>query len=50
MLVTNGEKLISKQKIASVLTSDITGKTELHFEIWKGKETQNPLYWLYKAK
>ena len=49
VLVTNGEKLISKQKIATVLTSDITGKTELHFEIWKGKETQNPVKWLYKA-
>ena len=50
VLVINGEKLVSKQKIANVLTSEITGKTELHFEIWKGKETQNPLYWLYKAK
>ena len=50
VLVINGEKLISKQKIATVLTSEITGKTELHFEIWKGKDTQNPLYWLYKAK
>ena len=50
VVVKVGEKVISKQKIGTVVTSELEGETELHFEIWKGKETQNPLKWLYKAK
>ena len=50
VVVKAGEKVISKQKIGTVVTSELDGETELHFEIWKGKETQNPVKWLYKAK
>ena len=50
VVVKAGEKVISKQKIGTVVTSELEGETELHFEIWKGKETQNPVKWLYKAK
>ena len=32
-----------------IITSETTKETKLHFEIWKGKETQNPVKWLYKA-
>ncbi|MAR40011.1 MAG: hypothetical protein CMD22_05005 [Flavobacteriales bacterium] len=50
VVVKAGEKVISKQKLGTVVTSELQGETELHFEIWKGKETQNPVKWLYKAK
>ena len=40
---------ISKQKIGTIITSETLKETKLHFEIWKGKETQNPVKWLYKA-
>tara|TARA_Y100001968_G_C19424954_1_gene753819 strand:+ start:227 stop:1480 length:1254 start_codon:yes stop_codon:yes gene_type:complete len=49
VVVKSGEKVIAKQKIGTVITSEITKETKLHFEIWKGKETQNPVKWLYKA-
>ena len=42
VVVKSGEKVISKQKIGTVVTSDSSGETELHFEIWKGKDPQNP--------
>lgn len=50
VVVKTGEKVISKQKIGTVITSDSKGTTDLHFEIWKGKEPQNPVKWLYKAQ
>ena len=50
VVVKTGEKVISKQKIGTVLTLDSSVGTELHFEIWKGKYPQNPVKWLYKAK
>ena len=30
------------------LKTDEDGKTEIHFEIWKGSEKQNPSLWLKK--
>ena len=50
VLVNTGERVFSKQKIGTVITSESESTTELHFEIWYGKTPQNPLYWLYKAK
>tara|TARA_B100000902_G_scaffold12252_1_gene14918 strand:+ start:50365 stop:51603 length:1239 start_codon:yes stop_codon:yes gene_type:complete len=50
VVVSVGEMLDSKQNIGTVITSENTKETELHFELWKGKETQNPLIWLYKAQ
>jgi len=44
-----GEKLFSKEKIGVVITQEEENKTELHFEIWKGYEKQNPSSWLYNA-
>ena len=47
--VKTGEKLLSKEKIGVVITHKEEDKTELHFEIWKGYDRQNPSNWLYNA-
>ncbi|MBU45830.1 MAG: hypothetical protein CMD28_00195 [Flavobacteriales bacterium] len=47
--VKTGEKLLSKEKIGVVITHKEEDKTELHFEIWKGYDKQNPSNWLYNA-
>tara|TARA_B100001142_G_scaffold291886_1_gene310353 strand:- start:499 stop:1737 length:1239 start_codon:yes stop_codon:yes gene_type:complete len=47
--VKTGEKLLSKEKIGVVITHKEDDKTELHFEIWKGYDKQNPSNWLYNA-
>ena len=49
VIVKSGDQVIAKQKIGTIITSETTKETKLHFEIWKGKETQNPVKWLYKA-
>ena len=49
VLVKAGEDVIAKQKIGTVITSESDEITILHFEIWQGKETQNPVKWIYNA-
>jgi len=44
-----GDKLLAKEKIGIVFTQEIEGKTELHFEIWKGYDKQDPSKWLFMA-
>ena len=44
-----GDKLLSKEKIGIVLTHEEENKSELHFEIWKGYDKQDPSKWLYNA-
>jgi len=44
-----GDKLLAKEKIGIVFTQEAEEKTELHFEIWKGYDKQNPSKWLYEA-
>jgi len=44
-----GDKLLAKDKIGVVFTQEIELKTELHFEIWKGYDKQDPSQWLFKA-
>ena len=44
-----GDKVLSKEKLGVVLTQEVENKTELHFEIWKGYNKDNPSKWLYKA-
>lgn len=44
-----GDKLLAKEKLGVVFTQEIEGKTELHFEIWKGYDKQDPSKWLIKA-
>ena len=43
--VSQGDQVSVKETIGRVYTS-LKGKTELHFEVWKGKEVQNPAYWI----
>ena len=43
------EEVLSKEKIATVLWQESENKTELHFEIWKGYEKQDPSQWLFNA-
>ena len=44
-----GDKMLAKEKIGIVFTQEIEEKTELHFEIWKGYDKQDPSEWLFKA-
>ncbi len=44
-----GDKLLAKEKVGLVFTQEIEDKTELHFEIWKGYDKQDPSKWLFKA-
>ncbi|MCK9617217.1 MAG: peptidoglycan DD-metalloendopeptidase family protein [Lentimicrobiaceae bacterium] len=44
--VSKGEKVSTKQNLGSVYTHPESRKTELHFELWKGKTTLNPASWI----
>lgn len=46
--VSRGDKVKTKQNIGKIHTDRSEGKTELHFELYKGKEKQNPSLWLAK--
>lgn len=45
--VKAGDEVELKQSIGKVHTN-LKGKTELHFQVWKGKVIQNPAYWILK--
>ena len=47
--VKNGDKVFAKQDIGILRTNEEEGKTEIHFEIWKGYEKNDPSKWLYNA-
>ena len=49
MVVKRGQKINSKEKIGVIMTNEEDDKTELHFEIWKGYEKQDPSIWLFTA-
>lgn len=49
VFVQKGDKVETKEPIGSLLTDPSKGKTEIHFEVWKGQETMNPTTWLYRA-
>ena len=44
--VRDGQEVTAKQHIGRVFNSPDEQKSELHFEIWRGKVIQNPEYWL----
>lgn len=46
--VSNGDKIKTKEEIGVIVTDK--GKTEFEFQLWKGTELINPVYWIYKAK
>ncbi len=45
--VSTGDKVSIKQNIGRIHTN-LKGETELHFEVWNGKQKQNPYYWIVK--
>lgn len=45
--VTSGQQVNVKDAIGLVTTDD-DGKSEMEFQVWKGSEKQNPIYWLHK--
>lgn len=47
--VKKGDKVTTKQKLGAIDTDD-TGRTKLHFELWKGKVLQNPEAWIIKSR
>jgi septal ring factor EnvC (AmiA/AmiB activator) len=50
VLVRQGDKVKTKQDIGFINTNHKNSKTELHFEIWKGKTRLNPNKWIAKIK
>ncbi len=44
--VREGQEVLARQVIGKVHTNTGEQKSELHFEIWRGKVTQNPEEWL----
>lgn len=46
--VSKGDKVNIKQEIGVIHTDTKEAKTELHFELWKGKTLLNPENWLAK--
>jgi murein DD-endopeptidase MepM/ murein hydrolase activator NlpD len=49
LYVKKGDKVKTKQKIGMIQT-DETGKTTMHFELWYGKNLQNPELWILKSR
>ena len=45
VFVKKGDEVDTKEQIGSIHTN-LKGRTELHFEIWKGTSLQNPSYWV----
>jgi septal ring factor EnvC (AmiA/AmiB activator) len=46
--VKMGDIVTTKQSIGIIITDESRSRTELHFELWKGKELLNPLEWIAK--
>lgn len=44
-----GDTVYAKEEIGVVMTDENKGSTELHFEIWKNYDKEDPSEWLYKA-
>lgn len=46
VLVSKGDKVVTKQQIGRIYTDKSENKTEMHFELWKAKDLMNPTSWL----
>jgi septal ring factor EnvC (AmiA/AmiB activator) len=46
--LSKGQEVKAKQTIGLVSTNNITGTSELHFEVWQQKERMNPSLWIKK--
>jgi len=49
LFVKKGDKVKTKQRIG-VIQHDDSGKSKLHFELWQGKNIQNPESWILKSR
>lgn len=47
VFVNKGDEVNTKEVLGRIHTN-LKGKTELHFEVWKGTSKQNPAYWVLK--
>jgi len=45
--VKAGDKISTKQVLGLLVSENANTKTEIHFELWKGMNTLNPIYWLH---
>ncbi len=48
--VEKGDQVKTKQEIGQIYTDKSDAKTELHFELWKGKTLLNPSKWLAMSR
>ncbi len=48
LLVSEGDKVTTKQYLGTVHTNTTTGKTIIKFALWKNAKAQNPYNWMYK--
>ena len=48
LLVKEGDKIKTKQKLGTIHTDATTGKTILKFALWKDAKAQNPSDWMHK--
>jgi murein DD-endopeptidase MepM/ murein hydrolase activator NlpD len=48
VLVKKGDKVSTKQKLGTIYTNPVTGKTLLKFLIYKNLNKMNPADWVYK--
>lgn len=46
--LSKGQDVKARQQIGQVSTNNITGTSELHFEVWQQKERMNPALWIKK--
>lgn len=46
--VNADDKVSTKQELGVLIESDDDANSEMHFEIWKGREKLNPEHWIYK--
>jgi len=50
VFVKRGDKVKTRQNLGVIHTDNEEVNTKLHFEIWKGKELQNPEHWIARGK
>lgn len=48
LLVSKGDAVKTKEKLGTIHTDKVSGKTILKFQIWKDVTKQNPAQWVYK--
>lgn len=49
LFVKPGDKIALRQRLGVIHTDTNEARTRLHFEIWKGKELQNPELWIAQS-